>query len=129
MGFILVVLVVIVLVWIPYRAMYMAHKHDLNISFKHFMGMRVRRIPPMEVVTALKRAKDMGIDDADALGVEVHMLCGGSVKNLMDELAKAKKAGITIPFEEASRMYLRGELAETIEQRMVQHGHVQRGEL
>jgi uncharacterized protein YqfA (UPF0365 family) len=84
-----------VMLWL--RAMF----SGCRIGLISIVFMRLRRIPPKEIVEAKIMAVRAGIDlTTDEL--EAHCLAGGSVSRVVRELATAKKSGAPLSFNQAA---------------------------
>lgn len=75
--------------------------------FADLVGMRLRRVPPGDIVSPKIRATKAGLMvNTDQL--EAHYLAGGNVGTVVDALIAADKAGIEINFERATAIDLAG---------------------
>jgi len=71
------------------------------------IGMRLRRVPPAQIVLPLIKANKAGIDlNVDQL--EAHFLAGGNVDRVVDALIAAQRAQIPLTFERAAAIDLAG---------------------
>ena len=71
------------------------------------VGMRLRRVPPIEIVRPLITAHKAGIFVDTAL-LEAHYLAGGHVSQVIKALISADKANIDLNFERATAIDLAG---------------------
>ena len=75
--------------------------------FKDLMGMRLRKVPPREIVgpkiSATKAGLDVSLDR-----MEAHFLAGGNVNLVILALISADKANIDLSFERATAIDLAG---------------------
>jgi len=75
--------------------------------FRDLVGMRLRRVPPAEIVRPLITAHKAGIF-VDASHLEAHYLAGGHVQQVINALISADKANIPLNFERATAIDLAG---------------------
>lgn len=77
------------------------------VSIITLIGMRLRRVPPAQIVLPLIKANKAGIDlNVDQL--EAHFLAGGNVDRVVDALIAAQRAQIPLTFERAAAIDLAG---------------------
>lgn len=114
MGFLILIAVVaffgiIILGWlIPVGLWISARAAGVHIRiFADLVGMRLRRVPPSEIVAPMIKATKAGLTiSTDRL--EAHYLAGGSVGQVVNALIAADKAGIELGFERAAAIDLAG---------------------
>jgi uncharacterized protein YqfA (UPF0365 family) len=105
--FIVLLLMYLFVVFIPVRHWIAAIFANVHISMWALIGMRLRRVPPDIIVSALIQARKAGIDvTADVL--ETHYLAGGNVLRVVDALVAADKAGIELSVQRATAIDLAG---------------------
>jgi len=75
--------------------------------FRDLVGMRLRRVPPAEIVRPLITAHKAGIF-VDPSHLEAHYLAGGHVQQVINALISADKAHIDLSFERATAIDLAG---------------------
>jgi len=75
--------------------------------FRDLVGMRLRRVPPNEIVQPLITAHKAGIA-VDTPKLEAHYLAGGHVRQVVNALISADKADIDLSFERATAIDLAG---------------------
>jgi uncharacterized protein YqfA (UPF0365 family) len=75
--------------------------------FRDLVGMRLRRVPPAEIVIPLITAHKAGIF-VDTSLLEAHYLAGGHVPQVISALISADKAAINLTFERATAIDLAG---------------------
>jgi uncharacterized protein YqfA (UPF0365 family) len=71
------------------------------------VGMRLRRVPPSQVVLTYISAAKAGLDMKTSM-LEAHYLAGGSMQNVVRALIAADKANITLTFQQAAAIDLAG---------------------
>ncbi|HLA64035.1 MAG TPA: flotillin-like protein FloA [Rhodothermales bacterium] len=74
---------------------------------RDLVGMRLRNVPPTQIVYPLITAHKAGIP-VDASALEAHYLAGGNVQKVVKALISADKASIDLPFERATAIDLAG---------------------
>lgn len=105
--FVALLLMYLFVVFIPVRHWIAAIFANVHISMWALIGMRLRRVPPDVIVSALIQARKAGIDvTADVL--ETHYLAGGNVLRVVDALVAADKAGIDLSVQRATAIDLAG---------------------
>ena len=108
---ILLVIAVIVLgliiYMIPVRHWIAAMFSGVPVGIFALVGMRLRRVPPAEIVDALIQVRKAGIDvRADTL--EAHYLAGGNVSRVVAALVAADKANMDLSIQRATAIDLAG---------------------
>ncbi len=71
------------------------------------IGMKLRRVPPTQVVLTYISAVKAGLDLSTGM-LEAHYLAGGSIMNVVRALIAAEKANIEISFQQAAAIDLAG---------------------
>ncbi|NBP80864.1 UPF0365 family protein, partial [bacterium] len=75
--------------------------------FKDLVGMRLRKVPPRQIITPKISATKAGIEiELDRM--EAHFLAGGNVNAVTLALISADKANIDLTFERAASIDLAG---------------------
>jgi len=74
---------------------------------KDLVGMRLRKVPPQQIIRPLISASKAGID-VDTNKLEAHYLAGGNVQRVVNALISADKANIKLSFERAAAIDLAG---------------------
>jgi uncharacterized protein YqfA (UPF0365 family) len=79
----------------------------VNVGIVTLIGMRLRRVPPSNIVLPLIKANKAGLAvNVDQL--EAHYLAGGNVDRVVDALIAAHRAEIPLPFERSAAIDLAG---------------------
>ena len=79
----------------------------VQISITTLIGMRLRRVPPSNIVLPLIKANKAGLDvNVDQL--EAHYLAGGNVDRVVNALIAAHRAEIPLTFQRAAAIDLAG---------------------
>lgn len=93
---------------VPVRLWITAIFSGVRVSlFRDLVGMRLRRVPPTEIVRPLITAHKAGIH-VDTSLLEAHYLAGGHVQQVINALISADKANIELAFDRATAIDLAG---------------------
>ncbi len=79
----------------------------VRIGIFTLVGMRLRRVPPGQIVAPLIKADKAGLD-ITVNQLEAHYLAGGNVDRVVNALIAAERANIPLPFERAAAIDLAG---------------------
>jgi len=100
--------VILLLYFVPVRLWITAIFSGVRLKlFRDLVGMRLRRVPPEQIVKPLITAHKAGIP-AETPKLEAHFLAGGNVQQVINALISADKADIDLPFERATAIDLAG---------------------
>lgn len=106
-GAAVLVALILILYMVPLRLWIAAKASSAGVSMLTMIGMRLRRVPPDQVVGAYISAVKAGIDvPVDQL--ESHYLAGGRVEALVNALISADKANMNLTFQRAAAIDLAG---------------------
>ena len=95
------------LVFIPIRHWIAAIFSGVRVGIFSLIGMRLRRVPPTDIVDAMIQARKAGIDiRTDVL--EAHYLAGGDIARVVAALVAADKASMDLSVERATAIDLAG---------------------
>lgn len=103
----LAVLVVVVLSFIPVGLWISALAAGVKVGIFTLVGMRLRRVPPAQIVNPLIKADKAGLA-VSVNQLEAHYLAGGNVDRVIDALIAAERANIPLLFERAAAIDLAG---------------------
>ena len=104
---IVVIFAVIILSFVPIGLWISALAAGVRVSIVTLIGMRLRRVPPAQIILPLIKAEKAGLDvSIDKL--EAHYLAGGNVDRVIDALVAAHRAQINLSFERAAAIDLAG---------------------
>lgn len=109
----LVILVLVVigvsvfLSFVPLGLWISAMAAGVQVGIMTLMGMRLRRVPPAQIVLPLIKANKAGMG-LNVDGLEAHFLAGGNVDRVVDALIAAQRAEIPLTFERAAAIDLAG---------------------
>lgn len=79
----------------------------VHVGIFTLIGMRLRRVPPSQIVLPLIKANKAGLD-VNVNQLEAHFLAGGNVDRVIDALIAAHRAQIALPFERSAAIDLAG---------------------
>ncbi|MDD6127240.1 MAG: flotillin-like protein FloA [Selenomonas sp.] len=109
-GFILVIIIAAVMLFlhfVPLGLWISALAADVRVSIITLVGMRMRRVPPAQIILPLIKANKAGLD-VQVNQLEAHYLAGGNVDKVVDALIAAHRAQIPLPFERSAAIDLAG---------------------
>ena len=102
-----VIVLGLIIYMIPVRHWIAAMFSGVPVGIFALIGMRLRRVPPAEIVDALIQVRKAGIDvRADTL--EAHYLAGGNVARVVAALVAADKANMDLSIQRATAIDLAG---------------------
>ena len=93
--------------FVPVRLWIAAKTSSVSVSMVSLIAMRLRRIPPTEIVNPLINATQAGIR-VSREQLESHWLSGGNVTTVVNALIAADKARIPLDFARAAAIDLAG---------------------
>lgn len=79
----------------------------VKVSIGTLIGMRLRKVPPAEIIRPLISASKAGMD-LDLGQMEAHYLAGGNVGRVVTALISADRANIELPWKRATAIDLAG---------------------
>ncbi|VBB06089.1 sigmaw regulon antibacterial [Lucifera butyrica] len=79
----------------------------VHVGIFTLVGMRLRRVPPAQIVLPLIKANKAGLQ-VNVNQLEAHYLAGGNVDRVVDALIAAHRAQIPLPFERSAAIDLAG---------------------
>jgi uncharacterized protein YqfA (UPF0365 family) len=80
---------------------------DAPVRIRDLVGMKLRRVPPTQVVLTFISAIKAGLEITTGM-LEAHYLAGGSIQNVVKALIAADKANIELSFQKAAAIDLAG---------------------
>ena len=87
-----------------------------QISLIKLIIMRIRKIPPRQVVNGIINLHRAGLRDISSEDLETHYLAGGSLSKVVNAMIAANKANIDLPFTTATAIDLAGrEVQEAVQ--------------
>lgn len=102
-----IVAIAVFLTLVPLGLWISALAAGVQVGIMTLIGMRLRRVPPAQIVLPLIKANKAGMGlNVDQL--EAHFLAGGNVDRVVDALIAAQRAEIPLTFERAAAIDLAG---------------------
>ena len=98
---------IILLYFVPMGLWISAVTAGVKVRISELIGMRLRKVPPSQIVMPLIAARKAGIDVTASM-LETHYLAGGNVQQTVNALISADKANIMLPFQQATAIDLAG---------------------
>lgn len=105
--FVVLIAVAVFLHFVPLGLWVSAIAAGVHISIFTLIGMRLRRVPPSQIVLPLIKANKAGLD-VSVNHLEAHYLAGGDVDKVIDALIASHRAEIALSFERACAIDLAG---------------------
>ncbi len=111
-GIVVVIAIIVVFLalffhFVPVTLWISALAANVRISVWTLVGMRMRRVVPARIVTAMIKASKAGLD-ISINKLEAHYLAGGNVDRVVNSLIAAQRADIGLEFERAAAIDLAG---------------------
>lgn len=109
-GFLVLLVIVAISVFlhfVPLGLWISALAAGVNVGIFTLVGMRLRRVPPSQIVLPLIKANKAGLN-VNVNQLEAHFLAGGNVDRVIDALIAAHRAEIPLPFERSAAIDLAG---------------------
>ena len=104
---IVIILVIVFFAVIPVGMWISAIASGVKISIFSLVGMKLRRVKPVKIVSPLIKATKAGIK-VTTNQLEAHYLAGGNVDSVVNALIAAERASMDLSFEQASAIDLAG---------------------
>ncbi|HZJ83165.1 MAG TPA: flotillin-like protein FloA, partial [Clostridia bacterium] len=110
--FLLIVVAIIVFLsvfftFVPVGLWISALAADVKVGILNLVGMRLRRVAPVRIVSPMIKATKAGLD-ISINKLEAHYLAGGNVDRVINALIAAQRAEIPLEFERAAAIDLAG---------------------
>jgi uncharacterized protein YqfA (UPF0365 family) len=80
---------------------------EAPVRIRDLIGMKLRRVPPHQVVLTYISAIKAGLETSTGM-LEAHYLAGGSMQNVVRAMIAADKANIELQFQQAAAIDLAG---------------------
>ncbi len=80
---------------------------EAPVRIRDLIGMKLRRVPPHQVVLTYISAVKAGLESSTGM-LEAHYLAGGSMQNVIRAMIAADKANIELKFQQAAAIDLAG---------------------
>lgn len=107
-GGLVLVLIIAVFSMVPLRLWIAAQASGAPVSMVTLIGMRLRRVPPDQIVNARISAVKAGLEGVSINELEAHYLARGRVEAVVTALISAGKAGMELDFSRAAAIDLAG---------------------
>ena len=104
----IILLIIIFCVVIPIPLWIAAVFSGVRIKIASLVGMRLRRVPPSIILSAMIQAKKADLHDVTSDALEAHYLAGGHVLRVIFALVAADKARIPLTLQKATAIDLAG---------------------
>lgn len=102
-----IVAIMIFLHFVPLGLWISAMAAGVNVGIFTLVGMRLRRVNPIQIVLPLVKANKAGLS-VNVNQLEAHYLAGGDVNRVVDALIAAERASIPLTFERSAAIDLAG---------------------
>ncbi len=103
----IIILAIVFVTVIPIGMWISAVASGVRISIFSLVGMKLRRVKPVKIVSPLIKATKAGIK-VTTNQLEAHYLAGGNVDSVVNALIAAERASMDLSFEQASAIDLAG---------------------
>ncbi|MCX7781085.1 MAG: flotillin-like protein FloA [Negativicutes bacterium] len=107
MLFVFFIALAVFLHFVPLGLWISAIAAGVHVGIFTLIGMRLRRVPPAQIVLPLIKANKAGLD-ISVNQLEAHYLAGGNVDRVVDALIAAHRAQIPLSFERSAAIDLAG---------------------
>ena len=104
----IIVILILFCVVIPIPLWIAAVFSGVRIKISSLVGMRLRRVPPQIILSAMIQAKKADLHDVTSDALEAHFLAGGHVLRVILALVAADKARIPLTLQKATAIDLAG---------------------
>lgn len=108
LGGLVLVAIVATLYLVPVGLWIAAQASGAGVSMLTLIAMRLRRVPPEQIVNARISAVKAGLEGVSVDMLEAHYLARGRVEAVVNALISAGKAGIELDFSRAAAIDLAG---------------------
>jgi uncharacterized protein YqfA (UPF0365 family) len=105
--FLLLLALILFLYFVPVGLWITAIFSGVRVSLGTLIGMRLRKVPPADIIRPLISAEKAGLD-LDIGQMEAHYLAGGKVDRVVTALISADRANIALPWKRATAIDLAG---------------------
>jgi uncharacterized protein YqfA (UPF0365 family) len=104
---VILVLIVLFFYFVPVGLWITARFSGVPVGMGTLIGMRLRKVPPGDIVRPLISATKAGLE-LDIGQMEAHYLAGGNVSRVVTALISADRAAIHLPWQRATAIDLAG---------------------
>ncbi len=102
------ILTIIFFYYVPFLLWISALVSGVHVPLIQLVLMRIRKVPPSQIVACLIEAHKAGLQDVKRDALEAHYLAGGHITRVVHALVSANKANIELPFQMATAIDLAG---------------------
>ncbi len=102
------IFVMIFFYYVPFLLWISAKASGVSISLIQLFLMRIRKVPPSVIVSAMVEAHKAGLRQLTRDELEAHYLAGGHVERVVHALVSSSKANIELSFQMATAIDLAG---------------------
>lgn len=102
-----VVILIILFSFLPVGLWITSRFSGVSISMARLVAMRLRKVSPRVIVSALIKSHQAGID-LNADNLESHYLSGGDIDQVVNALIAAERANLDLDFQKAAAINLAG---------------------
>jgi uncharacterized protein YqfA (UPF0365 family) len=106
-GGVVLLFFIMILYMVPLRLWIAAKASGASVGMTTLIAMRLRRVPPEQIMNARISAVKAGLDVPVNL-LEAHYLAGGRVEQVVNALISADKASMNLDFQRAAAIDLAG---------------------
>jgi uncharacterized protein YqfA (UPF0365 family) len=106
-GGVVLLFFIMILYMVPLRLWIAAKASGASVSMTTLIAMRLRRVPPDQIMNARISAVKAGLDIPVNM-LEAHFLAGGRIEAVVNALISADKASISLDFQRAAAIDLAG---------------------
>lgn len=103
-----IILLSIFFYYVPFILWINAKAAGVSVSLLQLFLMRLRKVPPPVIVSAMIEAHKAGLKNITRDQLEAHYLAGGHVERVVHALVSAEKANIDLSFQMATAIDLAG---------------------
>ena len=108
LGLAIVVLILAIIHYFSISLWINAKVVGVNISLFQLFLMRIRKVPPSEIVVCMVEAHKANLKEVTLEKLEAHYLSGGNIERVVHAMIHASNANITFSFEMATAIDLAG---------------------
>ncbi|OYQ68321.1 flotillin-like protein FloA [Aerococcus sp. 1KP-2016] len=107
LAFVIIIFLVLFFTFVPVGLWVTAYFSGVQVGIGDLVGMRLRRVNPINIVKPLIKATKAGLT-INLNDLEAHYLAGGDINMVVDALIAAQRANIDLEFEQAAAIDLAG---------------------
>jgi len=104
----LAIALIVFFYYVPFLLWISAKVSGVSISLVQLFLMRIRKVPPHQIVACMIESHKAGLNEVKRDGLEAHYLAGGHIERVVHALVSANKANIDLTFQMATAIDLAG---------------------